>query len=707
VVTGGPEEGCVSGSTPRAGFPLRVVVYASSVIVLGFTLLTVVLVEELPRVHWMSRGLSGSLVLMVLLFAGELRRFHVMRSDGDTDRLTVSSTFAVALVMTGPLSLAILAQLLATGLDDLRRGRPLLRVAFNLAQYVVTLTAVRAMFTLPQGQSLLAPFPRFNADDVLPAVLAAVTYFVVNIVVVDVVVALDSGQQFVAIVREDLRAQGMSSLILLGLAPVTAVTTSHSLVLVPLIALPLLGVQRSAWIATQRHHEALHDSLTGLPNRALFHVRAEQTMTTDGGRTAVMLVDLDHFKEVNDTLGHQAGDCLLREVAVRMTAILDPSITVARLGGDEFAVIVPPSQAEQTAELAEQMMAQLREPVVVDGVRIGIHASAGVAFHPDHAATVEALLQRADIALYRAKANRGEVQVYSPDMNEHTVERLNLVSDLQSAMESDEFGLVYQPQIALLGARPVSVEALTRWQHPVNGAVPPDVFIPLAENNEMIATMTHRAVESALAAVHILRADGHDVAGAVNLSARLLSDLGLPCWLEDCLRAEGVPGTRLTVEVTETSITADPVRAMKVLNEVRELGVRIAIDDFGTGYSSLSYLRRLQPDEIKIDKSFVVHMLSDENSAVIVRSTIDLAHGLGLEVVAEGVEDQATYTALASLGCDRVQGYFVAHPMPIDDLRRWMSQPVPKPPSRAPAVPGRPAHAPVLALHSSGHSGSV
>jgi diguanylate cyclase (GGDEF)-like protein len=707
VVTGRPEEECVTGSATRAGFPLRVVVYASSVIVFGFALLIVVLVHELPRVDWLSRGLPGSLLLMVLLFAGELLRFRVVRSDGDTDRLTVSSTFAVALVMTGPLSLAIFAQLLATGLDDLRRRRPLLRVAFNLAQYVVTLTAVRAAFTLPHGQPVFAPFPRFDADDVLPAALAAVTYFVVNIVVVDVVVSLDSGQRFLALLREDLHTQGMSSLILLGLAPVTAVTTSHSLVLVPLIVLPLLGVQHSAWIATQRHHEALHDSLTGLPNRALFRMRVKQAMTTDGGRTAVMLVDLDHFKEVNDTLGHQAGDGLLREVAARMTAVLGPSITVARLGGDEFAAIVPPPQAERTTELGEQMMARLREPLVVDGVRIGIHVSVGVAIHPDHAATVESLLQRADIALYRAKVNRGEIQIYSPDMDEHTIERLRLVGDLQAASEKDEFDLVYQPQIALLNARPVSVEALTRWQHPVNGAVPPDVFIPLAENNEMIATLTHRAVESALTAVHILRADGHDVAGAVNLSARLLSDLDLPCWLEDCLRAAGVPGTRLTVEVTETSITADPVRAMKVLNEVRELGVRIAIDDFGTGYSSLSYLRRLQPDEIKIDKSFVVHMLSDENSAVIVRSTIDLAHGLGLEVVAEGVEDQATYTALAVLGCDRVQGYFVAHPMPIDDLRRWIAQPVPKPPFWVPAVPGQPAHAPLPSLHHSEQSASA
>jgi EAL domain-containing protein (putative c-di-GMP-specific phosphodiesterase class I) len=286
---------------------------------------------------------------------------------------------------------------------------------------------------------------------------------------------------------------------------------------------------------------------------------------------------------------------------------------------------------------------------------------------------VESLLRRADIALYRAKRNRGEVQVYHPDIDQHTVQRLSLVGDLQAATQNDDFVLAYQPQVDSLSGRPVSVEALTRWWHPEHGAVSPDVFIPLAENSEMIATMTRRAVESALAAVQLLGADGYRVGVSVNLSARLLSDLELPHWLASYLRSARVAADRLTIEVTETAITADPVRAMKVLDDVRQLGVRISIDDFGTDYSSLSYLRRLQPDEIKIDKSFVLHMCNDENSAVIVRSTIDLAHRLGLEVVAEGVEDQPTYDALASLGCDRIQGYHIARPMAVAPLREWVA----------------------------------
>jgi diguanylate cyclase (GGDEF)-like protein len=644
--------------------------------VIGLGLAGAVLTKELPRIAWRSSDLLGSYLLMGLLFAGELRRLRVVRRDGDTDRLTVSATFAVALVLSGPLSLAILAQGLATGLDDVRRRRPPLVLLFNQAQYAITLIAVRCAFALPQRQPLLALHPTVETSAILLAIMAAATYFAVNTALVDGVVALVSGQRLIDILREDLRVQGMSSAILLGLAPITAVVTRHSLLLVPLIVLPLLGVQRNAWIAAQRQYEALHDGLTGLPNRELFRLRAQQAVRSAGeDHTAVMLVDLDHFKEVNDTLGHQAGDNLLREVASRMTGVLTSPMTVARLGGDEFAVILPnaPSVAA-VLEVAERMMGRLREPLYAEGVRIGVHASVGVAVHPDHADTVEGLLKRADIALYRAKVNRGEVQLYTPEMDEHTVERLSLLGDLQAASQNDEFTLAYQPQIDSLSATVVAVEALTRWTHPVHGCVPPDVFIPLAENSEMIATMTRRAVAAALAAVHTLDGD-RKVSVSVNLSARLLSDLELPIWLNTCLRDADIPAERLTVEVTETSITADPIRAMKVLNDVRRLGVRIAIDDFGTGYSSLSYLRRLQPDEIKIDKSFVSQMLTDENSAVIVRSTIDLAHGLGLEVVAEGVEDQATYNALAALGCDRMQGFHIARPMSVTSLRSWVRRP--------------------------------
>jgi diguanylate cyclase (GGDEF)-like protein len=452
------------------------------------------------------------------------------------------------------------------------------------------------------------------------------------------------------------------------------VISTLEVALVPLIVLPLLGVQRNAWIASQRQYDSLHDELTGLPNRALFRIRAEQALRSKGGhgQFAIMLVDLDHFKEVNDTLGHHVGDGLLREVANRMVESLPDGITVARLGGDEFAIVVPTiTGVEQVTALAEQAMTKIREPLMAEGIRLGVHASIGFAIYPQHGSSIETLLQRADIALYRAKANRGEVQGYRNDLDPHSVQRLSLHGDLHAVLDGTDLEMLYQPQVDAETGTPVAFEALMRWNHPIHGQILPDVFIPIAENSGLMAALTRFSIESSLVTLGQMRAAHPDLSVAVNLSARLLADLELPRWLAACLNAAGVPAGKFTIEVTESSITADPKRAMTVLAELRDLGIRLAIDDFGTGYSSLSYLTKLQPDEIKIDKSFVLKMRQDAPSAVIVRSTIDLAHGLGLKVVAEGVEDQATYDALATLGCDQMQGFHIAKAMSAQELRKW------------------------------------
>ncbi len=668
-----------SPDTPAgSAVPWRVLAYAGAVAALGIVLLAVILAVQLPRLEWTSPDLRVSYLLGGLLFVGELQRLRVVRRDGDSDRLTISSTFAVALVMTGPLCLAVLAQVISTALDDVRRKRSSLVVLFNVGQYALTLTAVRLTFALPQGHEVLAVDHLRRPIELGPAIAAALVYFVANNVIVGVVVALDSRQSLYDVLREDLRIQGMDSTILLGLAPITAVISYRAMALVPLIVLPLLGVQRNALIAARRQHESLHDDLTGLPNRTLFRLRAERALTVapeHDVKVAVMLIDLDHFKEVNDTLGHHVGDGLLRQVAERLTTAL-PGLSVARLGGDEFAVIVPHVQAiAEVVALAEQAMASLREPLMADGVRLGVQASIGVALYPDHAGSITTLLQRADVALYQAKGNRGTVQLYRPEQDTHSIRRLSLHADLHASIDSDDLSMSYQPQVDAGTGALVGIEALMRWKHPVHGDVSPDTFIPLAENSGMIGPLTRRAVTASLATLSDLRTEGHDLTVAVNLSPRLLTDLDVPHWLRDCLDADRIPPARLTVEVTESSISADPKRAMRVLAELRDLGVRIAIDDFGTGYSSLSYLTKLQPDDLKIDKGFVIRMRTDDDSAVIVRSTIELAHGLGLQVIAEGVEDQATYDALAGLGCDRVQGFHVARPMPADVLAGWASQP--------------------------------
>jgi diguanylate cyclase (GGDEF)-like protein len=388
-----------------------------------------------------------------------------------------------------------------------------------------------------------------------------------------------------------------------------------------------------------------------------------------------MLIDLDHFKEINDTMGHQVGDQVICEVARRLTSIRADEVTVARLGGDEFAVLLPQvTGAVGATALAGDLLARLREPVVVDGVRLGVQASIGIALAPEDADSFETLLKRADIALYRAKSNRGDIQRYRPEIDGYSIERLSLLGDLHGAVDNDEFVLAFQPQICARTGDVLSVEALSRWLHPRHGVVNPDVFIPLAENSGLINPLSRWGIERAVATLRTWHDLGHDLSMAVNVSARLLTDLDLPVFIGDVLTRHGVPPSRLTVEVTESTIMADPKRALDVLGQLRALGVSLAVDDFGTGYSSLSYLRRMDVDELKIDKSFVLQMGLDDNSAIIVRSTIELGHSLGLTVTAEGVEDHATYERLQALGCDRVQGFFHSRPLSPSAMEAWLNE---------------------------------
>jgi diguanylate cyclase (GGDEF)-like protein len=658
--------------------PLALFAYAIGVSLTAVVLWVVVLLVQGSHVAWLSLDMTSCYLFAVLLLVGELRPLLLARSDGGTDGITVSTTFSMALVLVGPLSLAIFVQALAVAVDDVWNRRAVLKVAFNGGQYVLTLAVARGVFCLLSGHGYLDPMTTLRPNDLFAAIVAGLAFFAVNNGAVAVAVALAVGSSAIDGFRSDIRAQVLTSGILIGLAPVAAVAAEFSLFMLPLLVLPLVGVRHHAWIATLRQHESLHDGLTGLPNRALFRLRADKVVTTAAsagtvpGNVAVMLLDLDHFKEVNDTLGHHVGDGLLRMVAERVTAAVPPSVTVARLGGDEFAVLVTSCDAATVIRMAERIAARLREPVVADGVRLGVQASIGIAFSGDHDATTDTLLQRADIALYRAKTNRGEIQVYRPEIDQHTVQRLSLLGDLHSAVDNHEFEMVYQPQVDTGTGQVVAVEALMRWNHPSHGLVSPDMFIPLAENTGLIRAMSRSAMEAALTTLGALRVRGHELSMAVNVSARLLSDLEMPEWIAHLLLDARVPSTSLTIEVTESSITADPTRAMKVLADLREIGVRLSIDDFGTGYSSLSYLRRLKPDELKIDRSFVMQMLTDENSGVIVRSTVDLGHGLGLSLVGEGVEDEATYRALAALGCDRVQGYHIARPMSAAALQPWL-----------------------------------
>ena len=428
-------------------------------------------------------------------------------------------------------------------------------------------------------------------------------------------------------------------------------------------------------------HQALHDDLTGLPNRAFFRDSAEQAFAEArelGSGVAVLLIDLDRFKEINDTLGHESGDRLLAELGGRLQEILRGTDTVARLGGDEFAVLAPGQHDAQTASIvADRIRRGLDDPFVVAGLTLEVEASIGIALFPDHGDDVETIMRHADVAMYVSKEAHAP-RVYTPEQDHYSPDRLALVGELRRALEHKELVLNYQPQLALPGGEAQSVEALVRWQHPEHGLLAPDQFLPLAEHTGLIRPLTRYIIDAALRQTRAWRDEGRDIAVAVNLSARDLLDISLPDEVRDLLIKWRIDAHRLELEVTESTLLTDPARAGLVLDRLSALGVTIAIDDFGTGYSSLNYLKRLPVDVLKIDRSFVQNLAASEHDAVIVRSTIDLGHNLGLRVVAEGVESQEIWDRLAALGCDTAQGYFISRPIDAAAMAEWLAN-APKP----------------------------
>ncbi|MDQ3867571.1 MAG: EAL domain-containing protein [Actinomycetota bacterium] len=428
--------------------------------------------------------------------------------------------------------------------------------------------------------------------------------------------------------------------------------------------------------AQENQQQALHDALTGLPNRTLFRDRLNQAVAAarrDGHETAVMLLDLDRFKEVNDTLGHASGDLLLTELARRLCEVVRESDSIARLGGDEFALLLPRVHASSDpVEVAERITKALDEPFVLQDVPIAVEASIGIAIFPEHGGDVDTLLQRADVAMYAAKTSHGGYALYDAASDDYSPGRLRLVAELRRAIEEGELTVHYQPKEDLATAEVVGAEALVRWNHPERGLLAPGEFVPVAQHTNLIKPLTLYVLDTALAQCSAWRRDGVNLHVAVNLSSRSLLDVDLPADVARLLAKWELRGEALELEITETTIMADPLRAASVLARLNALGVRIAIDDFGTGYSSLAYLSGLPVHEIKIDRSFVTTMNESSSHAVIVRSTIDLGRNLGLEVVAEGVETADVLEALRALGCDAAQGYFLSRAVPPADLAEWL-----------------------------------
>ncbi|HVU73829.1 MAG TPA: EAL domain-containing protein [Mycobacteriales bacterium] len=441
-------------------------------------------------------------------------------------------------------------------------------------------------------------------------------------------------------------------------------------------------------LAERKAHEAAHDGLTGLANRTLLHDRLEMAVAM--GPTALLLIDLDHFKTINDTLGHTVGDRLLVEVGRRLAAGSEPADTVARLGGDEFAVLIVGADAPVRAEArSASLLRLLAETIDVDGMRLAVGASVGLACSPEDATDVEELFQRADVAMYQAKATRGGMQRYREDRDDSSITRLELVAELRAGLDRGELQMHYQPQVDVVLGTINAFEALARWKHPTRGFLPPSDFIPAVEQSGLLPVFTSRVLDQAIHDCAAWAAEGSVVSVAVNLSARDLLDRRLPKVVADALARHHLPAERLILEITETTAMSELEVVEHVLSDLRRLGVQLSVDDFGTGYSSLAFLQRVRVNELKVDKSFVADLLSCESDAAIVRATIELAHSLGLRCVAEGVESPELLVALAQLGCDVAQGYHLGRPADFATtrVRLGLTEPLNLPIQRAGELP--------------------
>jgi diguanylate cyclase (GGDEF)-like protein len=667
-------------TVPRRGSPLWV--YLVSVIGVGVLAFALALSRlDSNDVHVVFKD-PVFWILTAFIVLGELRPI-ITPGSSETNAASVSILFTFATLLYAGLPLAAILQAIAAVAAGILHRRAAHRTAFNVAQLAISLGA--ATLVLMAFGITASPWDPWvpPGRQLTPIAIAAVAYFAVNHVLVNAAVSLHERIPLGKALRLDLGRQVLINLALLGLAPIVVVAMDRSAAFVPLITLPFIAVYLSASASLRREHQALHDSLTGLPNRklltartedALDEVRHRQQRAADGRaeaqtvapdrRVGLFLLDLDRFKEVNDTLGHATGDRLLQIVAYRLVHSVRPGDLVARLGGDEFAVLLPNVRDAQAArEVAARLRAALSEPVRLEGTSFDLEGSIGIALFPDHAPDFEMLLQRADVAMYVAKESRGGAEVYSADKDRNSPERLTMLGDLRRAVDREELELHFQPKISLADGRLVGMEGLLRWRHPERGLLGPGDFLCMAEQTYLMRAITHYVVDAALAQASSWWRAGIAVQLAINLSGRDLFDMTLTETIATGLLKHEVPARLLQLEITERILTAEPAYAADTLEAIAKLGVPLSLDDFGTGYSSLVRLKRLPVEEIKIDASFVQRITESSDDAVIVRSIIDLVRTLGLRSVAEGVEDAHTAQLLREMRCETAQGWLFGRPM--------------------------------------------
>jgi diguanylate cyclase len=613
-------------------------------------------------------------VLSAFVLAGELLPIPVPRRGG-LARVTISAAFAFAILLRFGPGPAVLVYVASSVIADLAGGVAPLKTLFNAAQYLLSIVAAGGVLLLA-GK---LPLSMIEASDLLIVLVAAAAFFVTNHVLACTAGALLARVSITGYLRDDLAFQAWTAGCVLAFAPALLASANVSVALVPVCFVPMLAVYFGGRQAAISSHRAHHDALTGLPNRSSLSETLQQALDRaayDGRSVAVMLLDIDDFKSINDTLGHELGDIVIQRVGRRLEQAIGDSSLLARIGGDEFGVLVHGSQA-QAESVAESLLAALDHPLQADSIALHICASIGIACFPQHGRTAPELMRHADVALYCAKKSDAAFATYAEEDDEYSIDRLALAAQLRRGIERGELVVHYQPKVPLQGGSTLALEALVRWNHPQLGCIGPDGFIPLAEQTGIIRLLTEQVLEASLEQCRQWRRAGLEVTVSVNVSTRSLLDHDLAAMIGALLARLELPAGALQLEITESRIVADLPRARAALDELRAMGVMIAIDDFGTGYSSLAYLKNLPVDELKIDRSFVRELVTDEDDLAIVRATIGLGHDLGLSIVAEGIEDGDTWDMLRRLGCDVAQGYFSGRPMSADAVAERINAPAP------------------------------
>ena len=652
----------------------------------------------LPLLAWMFLDFRSDpgdfLDWRILVWAGAITLVDLLPVQGSAD-MAFSLSFPIELsaALVYPPPVAALIAFVGTGdKREVKRELPLMKALYIRAQIAWSVALESMIF-----HNLASLHSRWYVMG-LSVLIAALAGYSLNVLIVANYAHLQSGERLQDIVREmhvGVFGEFVTSYMGLALFSVLVAITTQSqgvglfalVVFIAPLAFARQMFQRthSLQVATdelavrqaENEHQALHDALTGLPNRLLFQQRLADAIDDArerGGSIAVMLMDLDHFKEINDTLGHHFGDQLLCEIGPRLSTVLRDHDLMARLGGDEFGILLPSLPDDAAAiTIARRLLQELEAPVTVEGLALDVAGSLGIAIYPSQSQDAESLLRRADVAMYAAKEGGGGYEQYTPEMDAHSPSSLTLVTQIRPALERGEIVVFYQPKVRLSDGRVAGAEALVRWEHPGRGLVLPDEFIPLVEKTVLLRPLTLYVVDRVCENWRAWADAGVEIPVAINLSPRSLLDTHLPDQIAEILERWGVPSSFVQLELTENFLVADSGRSNAVIDKLSRHGIGLSIDDFGTGYSSLSHLKRLPIDEIKIDRSFVSQMNAHANDFMIARATIELGKNLGLRVVAEGVEDRETFDRLADFGCDEAQGYYISRPLPFEEFSRWLA----------------------------------